>query len=146
VAQVSVGRNHPFGAIGTPDAPRRTGFGSAGVLEVVEDHRGDTYRAFYTVVKFAAPQRPPKMLLKERAAPLRARSNASPTSRATLFGSSFPLEESRRGNDRPAARGGVARLAGPFGRSYQRRSFRESSKYWIWNKYKTVACAALVAW
>ena len=49
MAQVSVGRNHPFGAIGTPDAPRRTGFGSAGVLEVVEDHRGDTYRAVYTV-------------------------------------------------------------------------------------------------
>ena len=29
-----------------------TGFGSAGVLEVVEDSRGDTYRAVYTV-KFA---------------------------------------------------------------------------------------------
>jgi len=29
------------------------GFGSAGVLEVVEDWRGDTYRAVYTV-KFAA--------------------------------------------------------------------------------------------
>ena len=26
-----------------------TGFGSAGVLEVVEDSRGDTYRAVYTV-------------------------------------------------------------------------------------------------
>ncbi len=26
-----------------------TGFGSAGVLEVVEDDRGDTYRAVYTV-------------------------------------------------------------------------------------------------
>ena len=25
------------------------GFGSAGVLEVVEDHDGDTYRAVYTV-------------------------------------------------------------------------------------------------
>jgi phage-related protein len=25
------------------------GFGSAGVLEVVEDYRGDTYRAVYTV-------------------------------------------------------------------------------------------------
>ncbi|GGY11406.1 hypothetical protein GCM10007160_43030 [Litchfieldella qijiaojingensis] len=25
------------------------GFGSAGVLEVVEDHHGDTYRAVYTV-------------------------------------------------------------------------------------------------
>ncbi len=33
--------------------PRRwSGFGSAGVLEVVEDHQGDTYRAVYTV-KFA---------------------------------------------------------------------------------------------
>ncbi len=29
-----------------------TGFGSAGVLEVVEDDRGNTYRAAYTV-KFA---------------------------------------------------------------------------------------------
>ncbi len=29
-----------------------TGFGSAGVLEVVEDIRGDTFRAVYTV-KFA---------------------------------------------------------------------------------------------
>jgi phage-related protein len=28
------------------------GFGGAGVLEVVEDHQGDTYRAVYTV-KFA---------------------------------------------------------------------------------------------
>lgn len=26
-----------------------TGFGSAGVLEIVEDDRGDTYRAVYTV-------------------------------------------------------------------------------------------------
>jgi phage-related protein len=34
------------------DAKVLTGFGSAGVLEVVEDHRGDTYRAVYTV-KFA---------------------------------------------------------------------------------------------
>lgn len=25
------------------------GFGSAGILEVVEDHQGDTYRAVYTV-------------------------------------------------------------------------------------------------
>lgn len=31
------------------DAKALTGFGSAGVLEVVEDHRGDTYRAIYTV-------------------------------------------------------------------------------------------------
>lgn len=29
------------------------GFGGAGVLEVVEDHQGDTYRAVYTV-RFAA--------------------------------------------------------------------------------------------
>jgi phage-related protein len=34
------------------DAKALTGFGSAGVLEVVEDDRGDTYRAVYTV-KFA---------------------------------------------------------------------------------------------
>ena len=31
------------------DAKVMTGFGSAGVLEVVEDHRSDTYRAVYTV-------------------------------------------------------------------------------------------------
>lgn len=31
------------------DAKVMTGFGSAGVLEVVEDHQGDTYRAVYTV-------------------------------------------------------------------------------------------------
>jgi len=35
-----------------PDAKPLTGFGSAAVLEVVEDFRGDTYRAVYTV-KFA---------------------------------------------------------------------------------------------
>ncbi len=34
------------------DAKVLTGFGSAGVLEVVDDDRGDTYRAVYTV-KFA---------------------------------------------------------------------------------------------
>ena len=34
------------------DAKVMTGFGSAGVLGVVEDSRGDTYRAVYTV-KFA---------------------------------------------------------------------------------------------
>jgi phage-related protein len=34
------------------DAKVMTGFGSAGVLEVVEDDRRDTYRAVYTV-KFA---------------------------------------------------------------------------------------------
>ena len=34
------------------DAKVLTEFGSAGVLEVVEDSRGDTYRAVYTV-KFA---------------------------------------------------------------------------------------------
>lgn len=32
-----------------PDAKPLTGFGSAGVLEVVEDNQGDTYRAVYTV-------------------------------------------------------------------------------------------------
>ena len=35
-----------------PDAKALAGFGSVGVLEVVEDFRGDTYRAVYTV-KFA---------------------------------------------------------------------------------------------
>lgn len=34
------------------DAKPLSGFGSAGVLEVVDDHQGDTYRAVYTV-KFA---------------------------------------------------------------------------------------------
>ena len=32
-----------------PDAKPLKGFGGAGVLEVVEDHQGDTYRAVYTV-------------------------------------------------------------------------------------------------
>ena len=32
-----------------PDAKPLQGFGGAGVLEIVEDHRGDTYRAAYTV-------------------------------------------------------------------------------------------------
>lgn len=32
-----------------PDAKPLSGFGGAGVLEVVEDHDGDTYRAVYTV-------------------------------------------------------------------------------------------------
>jgi phage-related protein len=35
-----------------PDAKPLKGFGGASVLEVVEDYRGDTYRAVYTV-KFA---------------------------------------------------------------------------------------------
>jgi len=34
------------------DAKPLAGFGGAGVLEVVEDHRGDTFRCVYTV-KFA---------------------------------------------------------------------------------------------
>ena len=35
---------------GTPsDAKPLKGFGGAGVLEIVEDHRGDAYRAVYTV-------------------------------------------------------------------------------------------------
>ena len=32
-----------------PDAKPLRGFGGAGVLEIVEDYRGDTYRAVYTV-------------------------------------------------------------------------------------------------
>jgi phage-related protein len=32
-----------------PDTKPLKGFGGAGVLELVEDHRGDTYRAVYTV-------------------------------------------------------------------------------------------------
>jgi phage-related protein len=36
-----------------PEAKILKGFGGAGVLELVEDHRGDTYRAVYTV-RFAA--------------------------------------------------------------------------------------------
>ena len=32
-----------------PDAKALSGFGSAGVLEVVEDFRSDTFRAVYTV-------------------------------------------------------------------------------------------------
>lgn len=32
-----------------PQVKPLKGFGSAGVLEVVEDHQGDTYRAVYTV-------------------------------------------------------------------------------------------------
>jgi len=35
-----------------PQAKVLTGFGGAGVLEIVEDFRGDTFRAVYTV-KFA---------------------------------------------------------------------------------------------
>jgi phage-related protein len=32
-----------------PDVKPLKGFGGAGVLEVIEDYRGDTYRAVYTV-------------------------------------------------------------------------------------------------
>jgi phage-related protein len=32
-----------------PDAKPLRGFGGAGVMEIVEDHAGDTYRAVYTV-------------------------------------------------------------------------------------------------
>lgn len=35
-----------------PDAKPLSGFGSAGVLEVIEDFQGDTFRAVYTI-KFA---------------------------------------------------------------------------------------------
>jgi phage-related protein len=37
-----------------PDAKPLAGFGGAGVLEVVEDFAGDTYRAVYTVRFFGA--------------------------------------------------------------------------------------------
>ena len=33
----------------SPDAKPLSGFGGAGVIEVLADHRGDTYRAVYTV-------------------------------------------------------------------------------------------------
>jgi phage-related protein len=36
-----------------PEAKPLSGFGGAGVLELIEDHRGDTYRAVYTV-RFAS--------------------------------------------------------------------------------------------
>jgi phage-related protein len=36
-----------------PDAKPLRGFGGAGVLELIEDHRGDTFRAVYTV-RFAS--------------------------------------------------------------------------------------------
>ncbi|HEV2197201.1 MAG TPA: type II toxin-antitoxin system RelE/ParE family toxin [Candidatus Acidoferrum sp.] len=32
-----------------PDAKPLRGFGGAGILEIIEDHAGDTYRAVYTV-------------------------------------------------------------------------------------------------
>lgn len=32
-----------------PDAKPLKGFGSAGILEIIEDHKGATYRAIYTV-------------------------------------------------------------------------------------------------
>jgi len=32
-----------------PDAKPLKGFGGSGVLEIIEDHRGETYRAVYTV-------------------------------------------------------------------------------------------------
>ncbi|MGA8754996.1 MAG: type II toxin-antitoxin system RelE/ParE family toxin [Stellaceae bacterium] len=32
-----------------PESKPLRGFGGAGVLELIEDHRGDTYRAVYTV-------------------------------------------------------------------------------------------------
>src|SRR6516165_7979308 len=37
-----------------PDAKPLRGFGGAGILEIVEDHAGDTYRAVYTV-RLAGP-------------------------------------------------------------------------------------------
>lgn len=32
-----------------PEAKPLRGFGGAGVLEIIEDHKGDTYRAVYTI-------------------------------------------------------------------------------------------------
>jgi len=46
IFQAQIGGRHP-------DAKPLKGFGGAGVLEVVEDFDGDTYRAIYTV-KFAS--------------------------------------------------------------------------------------------
>lgn len=43
--RAQIGKKHP-------DAKPLRGFGGAGVIEVVEDYHGDTYRAVYTV-KFA---------------------------------------------------------------------------------------------
>lgn len=40
--QAQIGDKHP-------DAKPLKGFGGAGVLEIVDDHDGDTYRAVYTV-------------------------------------------------------------------------------------------------
>jgi phage-related protein len=45
IFQAELGEKHP-------NAKPLKGFGGSGVLEVVEDHRGDAYRAVYTV-KFA---------------------------------------------------------------------------------------------
>jgi phage-related protein len=45
IFQAELGEKHP-------DAKPLKGFGGGGVLEVVEDHRSDAYRAVYTV-KFA---------------------------------------------------------------------------------------------
>jgi phage-related protein len=46
-----VGYALQFAQMGTkhPSAKPLRGFGGAGVLEIVEDHDGDTYRAVYTV-------------------------------------------------------------------------------------------------
>ena len=47
----NIGYALQFAQAGTkhPSAKPLRGFSGAGVLEVVEDHRGDTYRAVYTV-------------------------------------------------------------------------------------------------
>src|SRR6266851_3664171 len=42
IFQAEIGERHP-------DAKPLKGFGGAGVLEVVEDYDGDTYRAIYTL-------------------------------------------------------------------------------------------------
>ena len=50
-ARRSIGYALQFAQEGTkhPAAKPLQGFGGAGVLEIVEDHAGDTYRAVYTV-------------------------------------------------------------------------------------------------
>jgi phage-related protein len=43
-----------------PDAKPLNGFGGAGVLEILEDYRGDTYRAVYTVPGLRSARFPEK--------------------------------------------------------------------------------------
>lgn len=50
-ARRNIGYALQFAQAGTkhPSAKPMRGFGGAGVLEIVEDHHGDTYRTVYTV-------------------------------------------------------------------------------------------------